>query len=205
MDHKITARFNEALNDVMTIFRGFFIENTKLEHVPFRYRDDFAAPLVTVMGYTFGVRLIEGDEKSGGRSQNLAVEVSANVYDDEFELDRFRSSMEDAHQPSRVRRTVENFMSPEDAVYVEKEDPLSFPTFFSYDWKDDLKLVHKQKKDPSKVTGRLTDSILVMNYWIEADKLEQLSGDLNLFASAVHLYCLRTFVLAYHESVTLRQ
>lgn len=200
MEHPST-RLDEALSEVMTRFRDFFVEQTKLEHVSLRHRTDFAAPLVTVMGYTFGVRLIEAEGQAKKERPSLAVEVSVNVYDDEFQLDRFRSHIEDAHQPPRVRRTVENFMSSEDAEYVEREGPLSFPSFFSYDLENDLQLVEKQKDTPSRVTGRLVDSVLVMRYWIDPDKLEPLSADLNLFASAVHLYCLRTFVLAYHQSV----
>jgi hypothetical protein len=196
-----STRLDEALSEVMTRFRDFFVEQTKLEHVALRHRSDFAAPLVTVMGYTFGVRLVEGEGKAKAGNPTLGVEVSVNVYDDEFQLDRFRSHIKDAHQPSRLRRTVENFMSSEDAAYVEREGPLSFSSFFSYGLEDDVRLVEKQKDTPSRVTGRLVDSVLVMRYWIEPDKLDPLSADLNLFASAVHLYCLRTFVLAYHQSV----
>jgi hypothetical protein len=194
--------FNDALNDVMVRFRSFFLAHLDQDHVPFRHRDDFAAPLVTVMGYTYGIRLVEGEEKAGNGGTKLAVEVSANVYDDEFELDRFRSRMKEAHHPDMVRRTVENFMISEDEPYIEKEGPLSFPDFFSYDLVDDLQLVEKHKDIPSSVTGRLVDSVLVMNYWLKSDKVEQLSRDLRLFSSAVHLYCLRSFVLAYHKSVT---
>jgi hypothetical protein len=194
--------FNDALNDVMVRFRSFFLEHLDQDHVPFRHRDDFAAPLVTVMGYTYGIRLVEEEEKAGEGVAKFAVEVSANVYDDEFELDRFRSRMKEAHHPDMVRRTVENFMIPEDEPYIETEGPLSFPDFFSYDLVDDLHLVEKHKDSPSSVTGRLVDSVLVMNYWLKPDKLEPLSRDLRLFSSAVHLYCLRSFVLAYHKSVT---
>ncbi len=194
--------FNDALNDVMVRFRSFFLEHLDQDHVPFRHRDDFAAPLVTVMGYTYGIRLVDGDEGAGEGGARLAVEVSANVYDDEFELDRFRSRMKEAHHPAMVRRTVENFMVPEDEPYIEKEGPLSFPELFTYDLSNDLQLVEKHKDIPSSVTGRLIDSVLVMNYWLRPDKLEQLSRDLRLFSSAVHLYCLRSFVLAYHKSVT---
>ncbi len=201
MDPLVVKPFNDALNDVMVRFRSFFLEHLNQDHVPFRNREEFAAPLVTVMGYTYGLRLIE-DEKATEGDPRIAVEVSANVYDDEFELDRFRSRMEEAHHPSMVRRTVENFMSAEDAPYIGKKDPLSFLSLFSYDLQNDLKLVQKDKKTPSSVTGRLVDSVLVLNYWINPDKFGQLSKDTRRFSSAVHLYCLRTFVLTYHKSVT---
>lgn len=202
MDQGLTKSFDESLNNVMNRFRAFFLEHQSQDNVPFRHRDDFVAPLVTVMGYTYGIRLVESGPQAEKGAPEIAVEVSANVYDEEFELDLFRSQMEEAHDPVMVRRTVENFMSPEDAVYVKKEEPLSFPTLFSYDLHNDLQLVQKAKDSPSTVTGRLTDSVLVMRYWIRRDQMKKLSRDLRLFESAVHLYCLRTFVLAYHKSVT---
>ncbi len=202
MDPLVVKPFNDALNDVMVRFRSFFLEHLNQDHVPFRHRKEFAAPLVTVMGYTYGLRLIEDDEQGAEGEPRIAVEVSANVYDDEFELARFRSRMEEAHQPSMVRRTVDNFMSPEDAPYIKKSGPLSFQSLFLCDLQNDLKLVQKDKKTPSSVTGRLVDSVLVLNYWINPDKFEKLSRNPRLFSSAVHLYCLRTFVLAYHKTVT---
>jgi len=69
-------------------FRDFFTGqgmNMDPEGVPFRHREEFAAPLVTLHGYTYGVRLV-GSEAAEGKG--VAVEVSANVYSDEFDLER---------------------------------------------------------------------------------------------------------------------
>ncbi len=199
MDEAVTKSLNEALTDVMTRFRNFFLAHMNEDHVPFRHRKDFTAPLVTVMGHTYGARVVE---KAASRGRvSLAVEVSANVYDDEFELERFESTIEGAHQPDRLKKTIENFLSPEDPDYVEKDGGTLLPSLFSCDFHRDLELTRKEKESPSKVTGRLVDIVLSMKYWIQPDQLDRLSGDLLLFKSAVYFYCLRSFVIAYHESL----
>ena len=199
MDEAMIKSLDEALTDVMTRFRDFFLAHINEDHVPFRHRKDFAAPLVTVMGHTYGARVVE-NEASDGRT-GLAVEVSANVYDDEFELERFESTIEDAHQPERLKKTIKNFLSPEDPDYVKKDGYTLLPALFSCDFHRDLELTRKEKKSPSKVTGRLVDTVLSMKYWIQPDQLDRLAGDLLLYKSAVYFYCLRSFVLAYHESL----
>ena len=192
---------NENLTAVMTRFRNFFIEHMRQDNVPFRRRKDFPVPLVTVMGHTYGVRLIRGLAEIDGEKPNLAIEVSANVYEDEFDLDRFKTHLIEAHQPLCVTRTIENFISPDETIYL-KDCPQSFTSLFSYDVKRDIELVEKDKQTASDVTGRLVDTILTMKYWLRPEKLGQLSRDSQLFRSAVYLYCLRTFVLAYHKTLS---
>ncbi len=186
---------DDALVEVMTRFRNFFLQNMDENHVPFRHRDDFAAPLVTVMGHTYGARIVAGD------STDLAVEISANVYDDEFDLERFETRIEDAHETERLKKIIENFKSPEDPDYVVKEGYKKFPALFSCDYENDLVLDRKDKKSASKVTGKLVDTVLTLKYWIQPDQMAHISKDVVLFKSAVYFYCLRTFVLAYHGSL----
>ncbi len=195
MENTEKAKLDEALGEVMTRFRNFFLQNMDEDHVPFRHRDDFVAPLVTIMGHTYGARIVAGD------STDLAVEISANVYDDEFDLERFEARIEAAHQPERVKKTVKNFMSPDDPDYVGKKGHKRFPALFSCNYESDLVLDRKNKKSASKVTGKLVDTVLTLKYWIQPDQLAHVTEDLVFFKSAVYFYCLRTFVLAYHESL----
>jgi hypothetical protein len=195
MEEIAKKNLEDALGDVMTRFRDFFLQHMNEDHVPFRHRDDFVAPLVTVMGHTYGARIVPGD------SNEFAVEISANVYDDEFDLERFETRIEAAHQPERVKKTVENFMSPDDPDYVAKKGYKKFPALFSCNYESDLELDRKDKKSASKVTGKLVDTVLTLKYWVDPEQLAHLAEDLVLFKSAVYFYCLRTFVLAYHESL----
>lgn len=200
MDEVVIKGLNEGLRDVMTRFRACFLQHMSEDHVPFRKREDFVAPLVTVMGHTYGLRVVANGDATGGQT-DCAVEVSANVYDDEFELERFESTIEEAHEPERLKKTIGNFLAPEDPDYVRKEGHELFPSFFSCDFHRDLDLSRKDKKTPSRVTGRLVDTVLTMKYWILPDQIERLSSDPMLFKSAVYFYCLRSFVLAYHASL----
>jgi hypothetical protein len=188
-------QFNEAITEVMTRFRDFFTDHMDQDHVPFRRRDDFETPLVTVMGYTFGIRLL-------AEEATLAVEVSSNVYDDEFDLDRFRSTMEESLEPDVVQRTIENFMSPEEETLLGGTGTETFTGLFTYNLETDIALIEKEKQTASQVTGRFVDKILTMKFWIGSEGVENLSLDLRLFKSAVYLFCLRTFVLAYHKSLS---
>ena len=183
----------------MNRFRSSFLEHMDEGHVPFRYRDDFAAPLVTITGHTYGVRVVAGE---GGSDQRIAVEISANVYDDEFDFERFESRIEESHQESTIIRTVENFMSSEENGYIKKKaGPMLLPSFFVIKYDRDLVLIQKEKKSASKITGRFTDTILIVKYWVKDAGIDALSNDLQLFASAVYLYCLRSFALAYRKTL----
>jgi hypothetical protein len=193
--------FNEAIVEVMARFRDFFTEHMSQDHVPFRKRGDFETPLVTVMGYTFGIRLHVDEGKSKKSAKKTAVEVSSNVYDDAFDLDKFKSTMEETLQPPIIERTIENFRSAEEEKYIQKDGSSVFVSLFSYELDRDIELVEKEKQTASQVTGRYVDTILTMKYWIEPGNMERLSQDIPLFKSAVYLFCLRPFVLAYHKSL----
>jgi hypothetical protein len=197
-----SKRFNEAIAEVMTRFRDFFTEHMNQDHVPFRQRNDFETPLVTVMGYTFGLRLQADQESSKKDTAKIAVEVSSNVYDDEFDLDRFKTTMEETLRPPVIQRTIENFMSPEEEKYIQADGTAAFVSLFSYELDRDINLVEKEKQTASQVTGRFVDTVLTMKYWMEPETVEEMSQDLELFKSAVYLFCLRTFVLAYHKSLS---
>ncbi len=201
MNPQALARLNEALTEVMNRFRNFFIGpgvNMREEAVPFRQRDDFEAPLVTVLGHTYGVRLLPVTPPDA-----WAVEVSVNVYSDEFQLERFKKRLADEYRPDRVRQTIRNFMTIRDEAYLDQEqDPYVFATFFEFDLDRDLLLIRKEKKTASKVTGKMIDTILQLRYRIKPEALTRFLEDPKLFASAVYLYCLRVFTVAYRKSLT---
>jgi hypothetical protein len=188
-----------ALTRVMQRFRNFFIgQGMDPEGVPFRYREEFAAPLVTLNGYTYGVRLVAHEAAEGKR---VAVEVSANVYSDEFDLERFKKGLAESYRPEKAERPLRNFMTGEDEALVEGS-PLLLASFFALDIDRDLELVEKHKGTASEVTGELRDTILRMRYWIRPEEFGTLTRKRDLFGTAVYLYCLRIFVLAYHKTLT---
>ena len=190
---------DEALTRVMQRFRDFFIEQgVDPEGVPLRRRDEFAAPLVTLRGYTYGIRWIE-EEAPGGK--RVSVEVSANVYSGEFDMEHFRKGLAESYRTEKAERTMRNFMAGEDEAIVGGS-PLRLESFFALDFDHDLALVEKQKTTASEVTGQLQDTILRMRYWIRPEKIVALTRKRDLFGTAVYLYCLRIFVLAYHKTLT---
>jgi hypothetical protein len=192
-------RLDEALTRVMHRFRDFFVEQgVDPEGVPFRRREEFAAPLVTLRGYTYGIRRIEEEAPEGKR---LAVEVSANVYSGEFDMEHFRKGLTESYRTENAERPMRNFMTGEDQAVVGN-GPLTLESFFELDFDRDLELVEKQKTTASEVTGQLRDTILRMRYWIRPEKIGALTRNRDLFATAVYLYCLRIFVLAYHKTLT---
>jgi len=203
MDEKAWQVLNEALTEVMNRFRNFFIGpgvNMREEAVPFRQREEFVAPLVTVMGHTYGVRLL-ADENPDAPP---ILEVSVNVYSDEFQPERFKQRLMEEYRPERVVQTIQNFMTVRDEAYVQKsKNPLLFASFFDLDFDRDLRIVRKEKKTASKVTGKMVDTILQVYYHIRPEALKLFVEDPKLFASAVYLYCLRVFTLAYRKSLTL--
>lgn len=206
MDARTKAKLDEALTGVMHRFRGFFIGpgmNMRPENVPFRHREDFGAPLVTVMGHTYGVRLILDEGKKTG--SKAAVEVSVNVYSDEFELEELKSKLAATYRPGRFEKPIENFMTSEDRALTEGQGPSLFASLFSFDVEGDLDLVEKEKETESKVTGKLVDTILRMKYWIRPDKLKTVAGNEDLLKAAVYLYCLRVFTVACRDSLLPRR
>ncbi len=203
MDEKALQTLNEALTEVMNRFRNFFIGpgvNMREEAVPFRQREEFVAPLVTVLGHTYGVRLLVGENPGSPP----VLEVSVNVYSDEFQPERFKQRLMEEYRPERVAQTIQNFMTVRDEAYLKKaRDPLVFASFFELDFDRDLRVVRKEKKTASKVTGKMVDTILQVHYHIRPEALKLFLEDPKLFASAVYLYCLRVFTLAYRKSLTL--
>ena len=191
---------NNALKEVMLRFRSFFTDHMSDDQVPLRYRHDFQVPLVMVMGYTYGVRLLSNDEKNEPGENGLALEVSANVYDDEFDLEHFKSKIEKVHQPPALKKTIAGFMSHSEVMDLQGNGTPSFISSFHYELERDIELVEKEKQNASKTTGRFVDRILRMKYRIRHDDVVRFLEDPRLFSSAVYLYCLRTFVLAYYQS-----
>jgi hypothetical protein len=197
-------RLDGALNDVMRRFRDYFLGpgvNMAEEQVPLRTRDDFPAPLVTVLGHTYGVRLTSEEGRPRRSQSDLAVEVSANVYADEFDLEEARRKLAEAYQPGCFEEIVTNFLTPEDEECLGTSRPQVFASFFSFDLEQDLGLVEKTKHSASKVTGRYVDLILTMKYWIEPAKMARLTKKPELFGASVYLYCLRVFMAACRASL----
>jgi hypothetical protein len=93
-------------------------------------------------------------------------------------------------------------MSPEEETRLGGTGSDTFTGLFSYDLDKDIDLIEKEKQTASQVTGRFVDKILTMKFWIGSEGMEELAQDLQLFKSAVYLFCLRTFVLAYHKSLS---
>lgn len=193
--------FQQGLVTVMHRFRDSFLYegvHFSEDKVPFRTRPDFAAPLVTVLGHTYGLRLVgrAGEPKPSAVS---AIEASVNVYDDEFRLERFQEDLRDIYAWSHVSRIIENFATPEDDAVIG-EDRSALESFFDLDVDRDVEVVEKDKKTASNVTGRLVDTILKVRYPLVEDRFERLR-DGALFVPAVYLYCLRPFAAAYRQSL----
>jgi len=202
MDEQTAHKLDATLTDVMDRFRRSFLgEVVDLgeDHVQLRKRPDFVAPLVTVLGHTYGVRLILGGDGSQ-RERDPAVEVSVNVYDDEFELDRFKTQLTEIYEWDNVLKFIENFTTPDDnAVLKYGLKHLMSNVLFRVD--RDVDVVEKEKETPSKITGRLVDTVLSVRYWLESAYVERLVEDRALFVSWVYLYCLRPFGAAYRKSL----
>ena len=190
-------KLNEALGKVMHRFRDFFLGvglNVGERNVALRERDDFSAPLVTVLGHTYGVRLTD--------ETPYAIEASANVYDDEFSLDRFRTKLVTMYELSNLDPIVQNFHLPEEDgdLFTETRELTELFTPLS---ESAIDLTRKKKKNPSKVTGRLEDSVLRVRFEPTAEARRRFAQDEAYFRSAVYLYCLRPFAAAYHQSLKL--
>jgi len=202
MDEQTVRTLDDALAEVMDRFRRSFLgEVVDLGegNVQFRKRPDFAAPLVTVLGHTYGARLILGGDDSQ-EERDPAVEVSVNVYDDEFELGRFKTMLTEIYQWDNVLRFIENFTTPDDNRVLQYGlKHLMSDVLFRVD--RDVDVVEKKKATPSKVTGRLVDTVLSVRYWLESAYVERLVEDRALFVSWVYLYCLRPFCAAYRKSL----
>ena len=203
VDKSIVAGIEDGLSAVMHRFRDSFLGegiNLSEDRVPLRNRPDFASPLVTVFGHTYGLRLVAGRKHSRGAAGPPAIEASVNVYDDEFQIDRFKKDLGHTYEWDQVSRIIANFAMPEDEASIGK-DAKQLASLFSFDSDTDVELVEKEREIASVVTGRLVDTILKVRYALEKSQLER-CRDRALLVSAVYLYCLRPFAAAYRMSLT---
>ncbi len=185
-------------------FRDSFLgEGIRLseDKVSLRERADFATPLVTVLGHTYGMRLAPGPNDSGETERLPVIEASVNVYDDEFQLGRFKDDLREIYDWSHVSRIIENFQTPEDETAIGGDPEQLLESLFHLDVDTDVDVVEKEKKTASIVTGRLVDRILRVRYRLQEGQSDRLRNQ-DLFVSAVYLYCLRPFAGAYRKSLT---
>lgn len=171
--------------------------NLGVDKVRFRERADFPTPLVTVLGHTYGLRLLAGSDDPSG----CFVEASVNVYDDEFELGDFIRDLSDIYTWSHVSRIIANFATPEDETAMGG-DAERLAALFRLDAERNVEVVEKSKNTASVVTGRLVDRVLQVRYRLDESQLAR-PVDRNLFPSGVYLYCVRPFAAAYRKSLTM--
>lgn len=193
VDELLQGELERGLTAVMNRFHDSFLgEGIHLaeDKVRRRERPDFETPLVTVLGHTYGLRIVPGP----------FVEASVNVYDDEFELDRFKEVLSDIYVWSHVSRIIANFATPEDERILGS-DPERLASLFRVDTESHIEVVEKSKAVPSVVTGRLVDRVLQLRYGLDENRLDESSKN-GLFVSGAYLYCLRPFAAAYRKSLT---
>lgn len=196
-DDSVSEKIEEVLVKVMHRYRNFFLGpgiNMDEYSVPLRTRPDFTAPLVTVMGYTFGLRSqkIEND---------YFIEVSGNVYASGFSLERFRERMKAEISPKTSGQIMKNFAEDQDLTFVDGGDLTEFADYFEFSTDDGIQIATKRKKEESKVTKKMEDVILQQRFKIRKKHLNELLKSPDKFASAVYLYILRLFVSAYRKSL----
>jgi hypothetical protein len=190
-------KIDDVLIKVMHRYRNFFLGpgiNMDEYSVPLRDRPDFVAPLVTVMGYTFGLKSlkIESDHY---------IEVSGNVYATGFNLDRFRERMKEEVSAKRAPAIMKNFAEDKDYKFVTDGNLMELADYFDFSPEEDILLTTKKKKEESKVTKKMEDLILQQRFRIKKKYLNELLKAPDKFVSAVYLYCLRLFVSAYRKSL----
>jgi len=193
----ILEKIDDVLIKVMHRYRNFFLGpgiNMDEYSGPLRNRPDFVAPLVTVMGYTFGLKAlrIETDHY---------IEVSGNVYSPGFTLDRFRERIKAELSGKNAANIMKNFAEDKDYRFVADGELLEFADYFDFSPDDDTLLITKMKKEESKVTKKMEDLILQQRFRIKKKYLNELLKTPDKFASGVYLYCLRLFVSAYRKSL----
>jgi hypothetical protein len=190
-------KIDDVLIKVMHRYRNFFLGpgiNMDEYSVPLRNRPDFVAPLVTVMGYTFGLKALKVDS-------DHYIEVSGNVYAPSFNLDRFRERIKAELNSKNAPNIMKNFAEDKDYKYVSDGELIEFADYFDFSPDEDILLVTKRKKEESKVTKKMEDLILQQRFRIKKKYLNELLKSPDKFASAVYLYCLRLFVSAYRKSL----
>jgi hypothetical protein len=188
---------NDVLINVMYRYRNFFLGpgiNMDEYSVPLRHRPDFVAPLVTVMGYTFGLKGL----KIGN---DHYIEVSGNVYSPGFTLDRFREKIKSEASTKIAADIMKNFAEDKDYKHVSDGNLAEFADYFDFSPEEDILLETKKKKEESKITKKMEDLILQQRFRIKKKYLNELLKSPDKFVSAVYLYCLRLFVSAYRKSL----
>jgi len=159
----LLEKIDEVLVGVMHRYRNFFLGpgiNMDEYSVPLRTRPDFVAPLVTVMGYTFGLKSLkeEGD---------YFIEVSGNVYASGFNLDRFRGRIKEELSPQVATEIMQNFADDPDYTHVKKRNLYELADYFEFSPDQDIHIATKKKKEESKVTKKMEDVILQQRFRIK--------------------------------------
>lgn len=197
MKDSVSEKIDEVLVQVMRRYREFFLGpgiNMDEYSVPLRIRPDFTAPLVTVMGYTFGLKSLVIEE-------NHYIEVSGNVYSSGFSLERFRERIKDELSKQVASGIMKNFAVEKDYSHMEDGNFYEYAQYFEFSPESDIQIATKKKKEESKVTKKMEDVILQQRLKIKKKGLTELQKSPEKFASAVYLYCLRLFVSAYRKSL----
>lgn len=192
-----TDNIDDVLIRVMHRYRDFFLGpgiNMDEYSVPLRHRPDFRAPLVTVMGYTFGLKSLK-------ENNDYYIEVSGNVYATGFSLDKFREKIKTDMSSKKAPSIMKNFAEDDDYKFVEDGNLMEFAQYFDFSLDDGISLITKRKKEESKVTKKMEDVILQQRFRIKKKYLSEFSKSPDMMASAVYLYCLRLFVSAYRKSL----
>jgi len=193
----IIEKIDDVLVRVMHRYRNFFLGpgiNMDEYSVPLRTRPDFVAPLVTVMGYTFGLKSMRIDNDN-------YIEVSGNVYASGFNLERFRERIKEELSPKTALEIMKNFAEEKDYKFVSDDNLYEFAEYFEFSPQEHIQIATKKKKEESKVTKKMEDVILQQRFKIKRKHLNELLKSPDKFASAVYLYCLRLFVSAYRKSL----
>jgi hypothetical protein len=197
MKDSVSEKLDEVLVQVMHRYRDFFLGpgiNMDEYSVPLRIRPDFTAPLVTVMGYTFGLKSLMVDN-------DHYIEVSGNVYSSGFSVDRFRVRIKEELSKQVAPAIMKNFAIEKDYLHLENGDLYEFAQYFEFAPDQDILIATKKKKEESKVTKKMEDVILQQRLKVKKKGLTELQKSPEKFASAVYLYCLRLFVSAYRKSL----
>jgi hypothetical protein len=196
-EDSVSEKIDEVLVQVMHRYRNFFLGpgiNMDEYSVPLRNRPDFVAPLVTVMGYTFGLKSYQTDN-------DVFIEVSGNVYSSGFNVERFRERIRDELSSSVATGIMKNFAEDLDYQHAPDGNLYKFADLFEFSPNEDIQIATKKKKEESKVTKKMEDVILQQRFRIKKKYLSDLLKNPEKFASAIYLYCLRLFVSAYRKSL----
>lgn len=196
-EDSVSEKIDEVLVQVMHRYRNFFLGpgiNMDEYSVPLRRRPDFVAPLVTVMGYTFGLKSYQTDN-------DVYIEVSGNVYSSGFNVERFRERIKDELSSSVATGIMKNFAEDPDYQQAPDGNLYKFADFFEFSANDDIQIATKKKKEESKVTKKMEDVILQQRFRIKKKYIPELLKNPEKLASAIYLYCLRLFVSAYRKSL----